>query len=53
MCSYKFLDIYGPELHRENKNKISLYNNLPKEICLKLPTMCLKSLNFVALELIF
>ena len=36
-----------------NKNKISLYNNLPKEICLKLPTMCLKSLNFVALELIF
>ena len=28
----KFLGIEGPELHRGHKNKISLYNNLPKEI---------------------
>ena len=28
----KFVDIYGPELHRGHKNKISLCNNLPKEI---------------------
>ena len=27
----KFLDIYGPELHRGHKNKISLYNNLLKK----------------------
>ena len=48
----KFLDKKGPELHYGHKNNISFDSDLPKKNS-RLPTICLKSLNFVGLELIF
>lgn len=47
------LDIQGPELHRGHKNKIQYLICIvicPKKFT---PTMCLKSWNFVTLELMF
>ena len=44
--------MYSTELHRGHKNKLTLYNSLPK-VNSSLPTMSLKPLNFAALELIF